>query len=314
MATRRSSTSWLPAYLVLACIWGSSFLSMKIGLESLTSIGVALVRTSLGAGTLVLLSLVRREPVVPPRETWKHLLFLGFLLNTVPFALFAYGETHISSILAGIINAVTPLTTLVAILVAFPEEHPTRERMVGLGIGFVGVLVVLGIWRGLGQGEWPGIVACLLAVCCYGLGFPYMRRHLVGRDYAPVALATGQVACGALLLLPLGIATGVQHAEPDWRVVTAMLALGCLGSGIAYVLNLRVLSAAGSTTASTVTYLTPVVAVILGVAFLDESPHWNEPVGAVVVVVGAAVAQGRLRRRAPTALSQSATATATATE
>jgi drug/metabolite transporter (DMT)-like permease len=289
------SSSWLPAYIVLACIWGSSFLSMKIGLESLTSVGVALVRTSLGAVTLVILSAVRRTPILPPRSTWKHLAVLGLILNTIPFALFAYGETHISSILAGIINAVTPLTTLAVILLAFPEEHPTRERIVGLILGFVGVLVVLGVWRGLGDGEWQGVAACFVAVCCYGIGFPYMRRHIVGRDHAPIALATGQVIFGSLFLVPLTAFNGVQHHDLNWRVALAMLALGCLGSGIAYILNLRILTAAGSAAASTVTYLTPVVAVLLGVAFLDESPHWNEPIGALVVVIGAAIAQGRLR-------------------
>jgi len=274
---------------------------MKVGLESLTPIGVAFARTGLGAATLVIACLASRTGP-PPRATWRHLFVLAALFNAVPFALFAYGETHVSSIVAGLINAVTPLTTLVAILIAFPEEQPTRERIVGLGIGFAGVLVVLGPWRALGGAEWLGMLACLAAVSCYGIAIPYARRHVLGRGHSPLALSCGQVVLGALQLAPVAAVTGTSSGPMLGRSILAMLGLGCLGTGIAFLLNLGVLTAAGSTTASTVTYFTPLVAVLVGSTFLGEPLHWNEPVGALVVVAGAALAQGFVAiplRRAP---------------
>ncbi len=288
--------SWLPPFVLLALIWGCSFLLIQLGLRSLTPVGVAFGRLVLGAITLLLVSAVTRT-ALPPRGVWRHLFVVALLLNSVPFTLFAYGETQISSSLAGIINGAAPLTTVLVVLVAFPEEKPTRERLAGLLLGFLGVVVVLGVWRGLGDGQWLGIGACVLAVCCYGLAFPYARRHLAGAA-GPVSLATGQVCFGALQLVPAVALTGLTSGPLVASAAWGMLALGCLGSGLAYVLNFRVVAAAGSTTASMVTYATPVVAVIVGVAFLAEQPQWNELVGTAVVVAGAALAQGRPRRRA----------------
>ncbi len=199
----------------------------------------------------------------------------------------------------------TPLATLAVTLAAFPEERPTRERIVGLGVGFVGVLIVLGVWNGVGGAELEGVAACVAAVCCYGLAYPYTRRHLVATGDGPLALATGQVILGAAFLLPVVIVTAALDGggittpvEPS--TIVGMLALGALGSGIAYVLNTRIVMAAGGTVASSVTYVTPLVAVIVGTALLQESITWNEPVGALVVLAGVAVAQGRFRvRRAP---------------
>lgn len=225
---------------------------------------------------------------------WRHLFVVAVLLNSVPFTLFAFGETHISSALAGIINGATPLATLLAVLAAFPEEKPTRERVAGLLVGFAGVLVVVGIWRGLGSSQVLGVGACVAAICCYGLAFPYARRYLTGAG-SPLALATGQVTFAALQLLPAAALTRVTAGPLVPSAVWAMFALGCLGSGVAYVLNFTVVAAAGGTTASTVTYLTPLVAVIAGAAFLSEHLVWNQPIGAAIVIAGAATAQGRLR-------------------
>ena len=192
--------------------------------------------------------------------------------------------------------------TLVAILLVFPEEKPTRRRMIGLGVGFVGVLLVVGIWQGLGGGTWLGIGACTLAICCYGFSFPYVRRHLTGGPNAsalpPIALSTGLMIMGTLQAGVLTAATGFTHSAIGLPTVLGMLALGILGSGIAYILNFRVISRSDATTASTVTYLTPLVAVIVGAVVLGEHITWNEPVGAVLIVLGAAIAQGLIRPRA----------------
>jgi len=287
----------VPSFLGLALFWGCSFAFIRVGLEALSPVQVAFWRLLLGLVALAIVSGASRAALPRSARTWLHLLVLAALLNAAPFTLFAVGQQTVSSVLAGIINATTPLATLLVVLVAFREEQPTRERVAGLLLGFVGILVVLGVWRGFPGGELGGIAACLLAVACYGVAFPYSRRHLAGLPEGPVALATGQVACATALMLPVLLLTGV-HPEQDvtGRVVAAMLALGVLSSGVAYVLNFRVVAAAGATTASSVTYLTPVVAALVGVSLLGERLTWNQPAGALVVLAGVALAQGRLRR------------------
>jgi drug/metabolite transporter (DMT)-like permease len=285
---------WQLAFLVLASIWGCSFLLIKLGLAGLNPIQVSFARVAIGAITLVLVSGLSRTRLPRSRTVWRHLFVMAVLMNVVPFILFSYGETHVSSILAGIINGATPLTTLAVILIAFPEEEPTRNRVVGLLIGFSGLLVVVGIWNGLGAGELTGILACIGAICGYGIAYPYGRRHVVGLSDGPISVATGQMLAATLMLLPLAALSGGTTGPITSSVVLSMLALGALGTGIAYVLNYRIVAAAGATTASTVTYLTPLVAILVGFIFLNEPLSWNEPIGGLIVVLGVAVSQGRL--------------------
>jgi len=286
---------WQVGFFILAGIWGCSFFFIKLGLEGLNPIQVAFGRCLIGATALVIVAKATRTQLPRTASTWRHLLVMAALMNVGPFLLFSYGETQVSSILAGIINGATPLSTLAIILLAFPEEEPTRSRIVGLLIGFLGVLVVVGIWNGLGQGELPGVLACIGAICGYGMGYPYGRRHLTGLADGPISLATGQILAATVILLPVVLLTGVSTGPIHLDTVLGMLGLGALGTGIAYVLNYRIIAAAGSTTASTVTYLTPLVAILVGVAFLGEHLSWNEPLGGLIVILGVAVSQGRLR-------------------
>jgi drug/metabolite transporter (DMT)-like permease len=286
---------WQVAFVVLAGIWGCSFFFIKVGLEGLNPIQVAFGRCLIGAIALVVITTVSRTRLPRSASTWRHLFVMAALMNVVPFILFSYGETQVSSILAGIINGATPLSTLAVVLVAFPEEEPTPSRIVGLLIGFVGILVVVGIWNGLGKGELPGVLACIGAITGYGVAYPYGRRHLSGLRDGPVSLATGQILAATLLILPLVLLSGGTAGAITAGIVLAMIGLGALGTGVAYVLNYRIVAAAGATTASTVTYLTPLVAILVGLIFLNEPLSWNEPLGGLVVVLGVAVSQGRLR-------------------
>jgi drug/metabolite transporter (DMT)-like permease len=289
----RFHVPWQVTFLLLAAIWGCSFWWIKLGLQMLAPLQVAFVRLAIGAVALAIVAFLTGARLPRGLSTWRHLLVVALLMNSIPFTLFAVGETQISSILAGIINAMTPLTTLAVILLAFPEEQPTAERVAGLIVGFAGALVVVGIWQGLGANEWTGILACLGAVTGYGVAFPYVRRHLSGLPESGVGLATGQITCGALVLLPLAVAAGPLPGPIAVEPIAAMLGLGTLGSGIAFALNYQVVREVGSSTASTVTYLTPLFAVIVGLAFLGETLSWNEPVGGLLIVAGVAIAQGR---------------------
>jgi drug/metabolite transporter (DMT)-like permease len=163
-----SGRSWLLPYLGAALIWGCSFLFIKIGLEALSPIHVAFGRQALGAVALLVLVAVTRVRLPRDRGTWAHLFVVALLLNSVPSTLFAFGETHVSSVVAGIINAVTPLATILAMFVAFRSDRPTAGTVAGILLGFAGILVVVGIWNGVGSNEALGVLACLGAVSCYG--------------------------------------------------------------------------------------------------------------------------------------------------
>jgi drug/metabolite transporter (DMT)-like permease len=293
--TARGPFPWQISYLAAGLIWGCSFWFIKVGLELLSPVQVAFGRVAIGAVALLTVCAITRTTLPRDRSTWKHLFIMAIMLNSGPFTLFAYGETHISSVLAGIINAVTPLFAFLAFFVVLPQERASRDRIAGLLVGFGGVVVVLGVWNGLGSGEWTGVAACLLAVAGYGVSFPYARRHLMNSPSSPLAICTGQISLGSLQLLPFVLFSGGVSGDVTWAPVMAMVALGALGSGLAYVANFHVITTVGGTVASTVTYLTPLVAVVVGIVFLRESLAWYEPVGAGIVLLGAAMTQGRVR-------------------
>jgi len=289
--------SWLPAYLALGLVWGCSFIFIKLGLEFLTPFGVAFVRCALGAITLLIVVRLMKIDLPKEKSTWYKLWIVAMLLNVVPGILFAYAELHVTSVLAGIINATTPLATLIVMLIAFREEKLKAEQVFGLLLGGLGVMVVLGIWQGIGDNQLTGVIALLIAVTCYGISFPYSKRNIIPLGLKPEAAATAQLIMAAITLLPFYLYDGISQDNYRPANIFAMLALGILGSGFAYIWNFSIIAAAGSSIASSVTYLTPVVAVFVGWLFLGEVIVWHEPVGALLVILGAAVSQGRFNRR-----------------
>ena len=289
--------SWLPAYLALGLVWGCSFIFIKLGLEFLTPFGVAFVRCALGAITLLIVVKIMKIDLPKEKSTWYKLWVVAMLLNVVPGILFAYAELHVTSVLAGIINATTPLATLIVMLIAFREEKLKAEQIYGLILGGLGVMVVLGIWQGIGDNQLTGVIALLIAVTCYGISFPYSKRNIIPLGLKPEAAATTQLIMAAITLLPFYLYDGISQDNYRPANIFAMLALGILGSGFAYIWNFSIIAAAGSSIASSVTYLTPVVAVFVGWLFLGEVIVWHEPVGALLVILGAAISQGRFNRK-----------------
>jgi drug/metabolite transporter (DMT)-like permease len=282
-------------FLLLTLIWGASFLFIKIGIEALAPLQVALGRMLFGALTLSIIVVARREPLPRGWRVWGHLAVAAALLNTIPFTLFAYAEQRIPTALASIANATTPLFTLLTALVVLPDERPTAARALGLALGFTGVMVVLGAWRGLGAG--PDLVGMLLglgASALYGLGSVYLRRHLSGTRYSSLALSTGQLLVGTLQLLLLAPLVTRAPATLPLRVILAVGALGALGTGLAYLLQYGLIRAAGATLASTVTYFIPVVSILIGVIGLGERMSWNQPLGAAIIVAGAVLSRRAL--------------------
>jgi drug/metabolite transporter (DMT)-like permease len=288
--------NWLPAYIALGSVWGCSFLFIKMGLEFLTPFGVAFGRCALGAITLLIYAKVRRISFPRERHIWLKLWFVALVLNIIPGILFAFAEVRVTSVLAGIINATTPLATLIVILVAFREEKPKNFQLLGLLIGGLGVLTVLGVWKGLGHNNVVGIIALLGAVTCYGISFPFTKKYVIPLGLKPEAAATMQISLAALTLLPFYLYDGISKDEYRIGPILAMIALGAVGTGFAYIWNFSIIASAGSSIASTVTYVTPVIAVFVGWLFKGEHITWNQPLGAGVVIFGAAISQGRFRQ------------------
>jgi drug/metabolite transporter (DMT)-like permease len=298
---RTTLVAWQAWFVLLGAIWGCSFWWIKLGLQAMSPVDVACARLVAGAATLLIIAVFTRTPLPQKLTTWGHLFVLSALLNSAPFTLFSYGETHISAVLAGLINAFTPLATVIVVLFVLRQEQFSPQIIGGLVIGLIGVVVVIGVWNGFGENQVLGIGACFAAVICYGFGFSYARRHLSTLPDKPVALAAGQVLWGTAQLLPFALAFGHVQTHRPLSSLLALGALGILGTGVAYILNFHIVRHAPATIASSVTYLTPVFAVVVGVAFLGESLSWNEPVGAVLILAGAALAQNRLHWRAPRA-------------
>jgi hypothetical protein len=287
--------SWITLYIALGIVWGCSFIFIKLGLEFLTPIGVAFGRVCLGAVTLLVWARYKEIALPKGKIMWLHLWVVSMLLNVIPGILFAYAETEVTSILAGIINAVTPLMTLLAIMIAFREEKPKNYQVIGLMTGFIGVLTVLGAWQGLGDNPAIAVIALLSAVACYGVSYPYSRKFVLPKKLKAESLAAGQLTMGAVTLLPLFLIDGASISGYSTGPILAMLTLGILGSGFAYIWNFQIMEAAGSAIASSVTYVTPVVAVIVGIIFLGEGVTWYEPVGGLIVLLGAAISQQRIK-------------------
>ncbi len=304
---RAALRSWLPGFLALAAIWGSSFLFIKVGIEELHPLHLTLYRVATGALTLLVVLAVLRDRLPREPRVWAHLFVVGAFGVAVPFTLFGFGEQRVESMLAGIWNATTPLIVLPLAVLVFRTERLTTRRAVGLGLGFLGVLVVLGVWEGVGGAHFTGQLMCLGAAACYGVAIPYQKRFVAGSSYSGLSLSAGQLLVAALQLAvvaPLVAGAPPAPTSLSAEVVASVLALGALGTGLAFVINMRNIRVAGASTASTVTYLIPVFAVLVGAVVLDERMNWHQPVGALIVLLGVAVAQGLLsRRRTPPAVS-----------
>lgn len=283
---------------LLALLWGSSFLWIKLALRGFAPVHIVLVRLALGA--VVLAPIAVSRGMRPPKDTktWGHLLAAALVANAIPYTLFGVGERTVGSNVAGVINATTPLWTVLFAVLAGTDRNVNALRGLGLALGFAGTVLIFSPWRSANEiASWGGL-AFLAASASYGVSFVYMGKFLTGRSIPPIMLSACQLAAGAALMvlaLPLGGLTA-----PHWRVdaLAALLILGVLGTGLAYVLNYRLIGDEGPTVASTVTYLLPVVAVILGALVVHEAVTVPMVAGMLLILAGVALVQ---RSRQPMA-------------
>ncbi|MFD5876843.1 DMT family transporter [Streptomyces sp. NPDC060322] len=291
----RRALDWRVRFATLSLIWGFSFLLIKVGTDGYAPFQVTFGRLLSGTAVLAVAMAVRRERLPRSGRTWGHLLVAAFFLNALPFSLFAYAELTIPSTLAGICNATSPLWGMALSLVALSEDRPTRRRVAGLGLGFIGVLTVLGAWQGFSGLDVSGTAMALLASLSYPVGWIYVRRTLAGTGTSTLALTGSQLLLGTLQLAVFVPAfTSVPGRFPVLPTL-AVVALGALGTGLAVLLQYGLVEDVGPTTAQMVTYFIPVIATAAGVMLLGERLSWNTPVGALVILAGAALTGSRAR-------------------
>lgn len=289
---------WQAKWGLLMLVWGSSFLFMKLGLDALQPPQIATLRVLSGAAVVITMFRLAGGTLPGDRRTWLHLNIVAFFLATLPFTLFALGETRVSSALAGIGNAITPIATVALTLLFVRDETYTPLRLVGVVLGFLGVVVIMQPWSLHERPDLLGFGMTLLAGTSYGVGWTWHRLHLARRDLSGLAFPVGQLMCASVqlvILLTLWWALGSGLSAP-WSThgsgsplvpVLAVLALGVLGTGWAFALQFDVVREAGATMATTVTYLIPVVSILLGVLVLGEHLNAWVLVGFGIVLLGA---------------------------
>ena len=306
--------------ITLSILWGGSFFFAEVALEALPPLSVVFARVAIGA--LALLVLVHAAGLRLPRELrlWRAFFVMGALNNLIPFSLIVWGQTAITGGLAAILNATTPLFTVVLAHILTRDERLTPAKLAGVAAGFLGVAIMIGpeVLGGLGTGGLGtgglgigglgigglGIavlaqLAVLAAALSYAFAGIYGRRF---RDTPPLVTATGQVTASTILLCPLALTIDqpwtLALPEPavTRAVLGALLGLGLLSTAAAYVIYFRILASAGATNLLLVTFLIPVSAILLGVMVLSEQLTAAQLAGMGLIAIGLAAIDGRVLR------------------
>jgi drug/metabolite transporter (DMT)-like permease len=297
-AATPTQASVVVQFVLAGVVWGSSFLFMKVALGGISPAQVAWSRLVLGALALGLFVLLRRESLPRSVRIWGHMTVLAVSFCVVPFLLFSWAQQHVTSGLASIYNATTPIMTAIMAAVLFRVERLKPLQVAGIAVGILGVVVIIGPWQGLDLSQsLVAQLAILGATACYGFSLAYMRRFVANTGMSALMFSFLNIGIAAAIMVLLSPVLVLTPVELDPWIVVSVVLLGCLGTGVAYIWNQNVVRAWGPTRASTVTYITPLVGVVLGVLILGEHLSWNEPTGALIVFLGILLAQDRLRPR-----------------
>ena len=275
----------------LAAIWGSSFMFIELALRDLAPSTLILLRMLSGAVTLAVYVVLARLDLGAMRPYVWQLALLGAGNTAIPFFLIAWGQQYIDSGLASIFNASAPLFTALFALGYDRSQRATGLRLVGIVLGFAGVVLLVGFELSGGERAVLGGLAVVAASACYGLGGLYAGRRLGGLP--PALVAYGALVWSSLLVAPVGIA---QAEPPGWEAALSVVYLGVAATGIAYILYFGLIAGAGASKAVLVTYLVPSLALGYGAVFLDEAITAVAVAGLALVLAGVALGTGTLRR------------------
>jgi drug/metabolite transporter (DMT)-like permease len=293
---------YVPLLLFVAGIWGASFMFIKIAVDEIEPIPMMALRLLLAALVLVPFLMLRRgagEAVADLRAAGLGLVILGLINNALPFTLIAWGEKYVDSSVAAIANAPVPIFVALLAIRFRQSEKATGLRLVGILLGFLGVGVLAGFHPEGGWWAVAGTLAIVLAALLYAASnlFAQVRYS----DTSPLVIVAGTTAAGCLMLIPPSLFQ-LPAEMPSAGALASVVALGILGTAVALLFYFRMLVLYGAGRASLVTYLIPPVAVVYGVAFLDESLQANAVAGLVLILAGVALGSGVLktmRRRTP---------------
>ncbi len=280
--------------VALSILWGGSFFFVEVALRDLPPLTLVFLRVSLGAAALWIYAIATGSIVKLDRSIWTRFSIMGILNNAIPFTMMVWGQTFIGAGLASILNATTPLFTVVVAHFLTTDERMTAMRLAGVVLGLLGVAILMGpdVFGGLHSGEMIGQAAILVGALSYAFAGVYGRRLSNG---SPVVTAAGMLTASSAMMLPLVLYfDGLPKTVPGLDVISAVLAIAVLSSALAYILYFRILAAAGATNLLLVTFLIPVSAILLGIWFLDEELSSRAALGMFVIFGGLACVDGRL--------------------
>jgi len=283
--------------LTLAILWGGSFFFFKVMLVGLPAFAVVLGRVGLAAIILNAWLLFQRDFMPTTFAAWRDFVFMGMLNNVIPYSLIVFGEQRISSGLASILNATTPIFAVLIAHWLTANEKLSGLKICGIIMGFLGVFVLVGpnSFFQLNSSDTTGDVACLLAAVSYAFAGVFGRRF---KGMAPIKVATGQITASTLVLVPIVIIFERPWTlpMPDANVWAAMFGIALLSTVLAYILYFSILETAGATNVLLVTFLLPVSALFLGWGVLGEDITARSLVGMAIIGLGLAAIDGRLFR------------------
>jgi len=288
-------SDWL-IMLALALIWGSAFFFISVAVHAIPPLTYVWLRLTIAASGMWLFLWWRGSRIALPRSVWGSIFLLALLNNAVPFALFGWGQTHIASGLASILNATTPIWGVVVAHFLTSDERMTPAKIGGVLLGFGGVATMIGpaLLSNIGTDALAQL-ACVVASLSYALAAVWARRFR-RMGLPPMTVTTGQLTAGAAMMLP--VALFVDHpwneAFPGLGPLAAVSALALLCTAFAYVLYFRLIDRAGATNALLVTLLVPPTAILLGAMFLGEALAPQDFLGLVLIALGLAAIDGRL--------------------
>jgi drug/metabolite transporter (DMT)-like permease len=289
-----NGTAWA-LLLALSILWGATFFFWKVLVEHLPPFTVVFGRVGIAACVLILVLAIRGETLPMTRAAWSRFLVMAALNNAIPFALIAYGEIAIASGLASILNATTPVFTVLVAHALTDDEKLTPLRVLGVGLGVVGVVVL--VWPDMLPGGLTGNVlgelACLLAAVTYAFAGVYGRRF---SGMPAITAATGQLAAASLLMLPLVLIVDQpwQLPAPPMTTWAALIGTAVLSTAAGYPVYFRLLAVAGATNLLLVTFLLPISTLLLGALFLHEAITPPALTGVALIGAGLAAIDGRL--------------------
>lgn len=290
-----SATDWL-LLILLSVLWGGAFYFAKVAVLEIPPLTLALGRVGIAAAVLALLMRFIAGPMPRDRATWAIFAVMALLNNVVPFVLIFWAQIHISIGLASILNATSPLFSVLAAHMLTTDDKLTPGRGAGLVAGFIGVVLLIGpdLLGELGAHVWAQL-ACLAAACSYAFGAIYSRRL---RDVPPLTVATGQLTMSAVWLIPIAVIFDRPAIilSVSQAAVSALVALAVVSTAFAYLIYFRIIARAGATNALLVTFLIPVSAILLGMVLLGERLELHQIAGMIAIFMGLAAIDGRVAR------------------